>query len=271
MVIAQVWDDLCNTDIESAQIPESERNLNGLRQLLLAYYEIWSYPKNRRIIQLHFFPIGEKNTYGKNLWKWVGRVAELLPLKIRWLERFEDPNAEKFIVSIDGVDFRKNENRKHPTEPMDRQEMSHKFKHAAYKWEVAVALYSNHIVWVNGPFKGGENDLTILRNGQPDGSGNILDLIPEGKWAMTDRGYRTDVPEEMSKIGYKRDDDPVQLKRYKGRGTSRGETINARIKEFESMSKTFRHGDAEHTAAFKAVVVTVQYHLDMGVKTLFDM
>ena len=271
MLCAALWDDLRNTDVASARIPENERNLKGLKLFLIAQHLLWAYPKNRRLIQLMFYPIGEKDTYGTNLWKWVGRISALLPTKIRWQDRFDDPDAEIFILSLDGVDCRTNEKRDHPLFPFDPQQHSHKYKHAALKYEIALAIYSDHIVWVNGPFKGSKHDLTILREGQEDGSGTLLERIPEGKLMTADRGYKTGRPEEMHKVAFKRDDDPIELKRFKGRVQSRHETVNSRIKQFECVAQTFRHGEEKHEAAFKAVCVIVQYQLDLGITMLFDI
>lgn len=270
-VCAEMWQDMCDSDVDSVRIPEGERGWKSMRLFLIAHHELWAYPKNRRIIQVLFHPIGEKDTYGKNLWEWIGRICALLPTKIRWQDRFDDPEAEIFVVTVDGVDCRTHEKRDHPLFPFDKQRHSHKFAGAALKYEIAVAIYSNHIVWVNGPFKGGKHDLTILREGQGDGSGSLLDMIPQGKLLVTDRGYKTGKEDEMRKIAYKRDDDPIELKRFKGRVTCRHETVNSKIKQFECVSQIFRHGEEKHEMAFKAVCVIVQYHLDMGVATLYEI
>lgn len=269
-VCAQMWQDLCNTDIPSAKIHQSEKNNKGFKLFMMAQYELWVYPKNRFLLQMQFYPVGEKDTYGHNLWKWISKICGLLVEKIKWLERFSDPDAEVFIVTVDGIDCRCWEKRNHPTMPFDKKAHSHKFSHAAYKYEIAVAVYSDHIVWVNGPFKGGKHDLTIFRQGK-DGEGSLLDKIPDGKMGMADRGYKTGIDAEILKIAFKRNDDPIALKRHKGRGTCRQETINARIKSFKCISDTFSHTEQQHEWAFKAVCVIVQYHLDMGVAVLYDM
>jgi hypothetical protein len=148
---------------------------------------------------------------------------------------------------------------------------SHKFAHAAWKYEIAVAIYSDHIVWVNGPFKGGKHDLTMLREGREDGSGSLLDKAVDGKWIVGDRGHKTSKEEEMEKIAYKRNDDPCALKRFKARVGCRQETVNSRVKAFASMDATFKHGKERHESAFKAVIVIVQHHMDMGVAALFPV
>ena len=268
---AQIWQELCNTDVEDARIPDGQQNEKGFKMFMMAQFMLWVYPKNRRILQVMFHPVGEKNTYGTQLWTWIARIAAMITEKIKWQDRFDDPDAEVFLVTVDGVDCRTWEKRDHPTMPFDKKLHSHKFKHASLKYEIAVAIYSDHIVWVNGPFRGGKHDLTILREGQEDNSGSLLERIPEGKFMITDRGYRTGSVEEMKKIAYKRNDDPIQLKRHKGRATCRHETVNARIKQFQAVAETFRHGKDKHEMAFKAICVIVQYHLDLGVAMLYNI
>ena len=268
---AQIWQDLCNTDVENAKIPNGEQNEKGFKIFMMAQYMLWVYPKNRRILQVVFYPVGEKNTYGANLWAWIRRIAAMITEKIKWIDRFNDPDAEIFLVTVDGVDCRTWEKRDHPTMPFDKKLHSHKFKHAALKYEIAVAIYSDHIVWVNGPFRGGKHDLTILREGEEDTNESLLERIPQGKFMVADRGYRTGSEQELRKIAFKRNDDPIELKRFKARATCRHETVNARIKQFNAVAETFRHGKDKHEMAFKAICVIVQYHLDLGIAMLYNM
>ena len=90
LVYASIWGDLLNTDVKSARIPKAERNLKGLKHFLIALHFLWVNPKNRRLIHVLFYPIGEKETYGINIWKWVGRISALLPTKVHWQDRFDD-------------------------------------------------------------------------------------------------------------------------------------------------------------------------------------
>jgi hypothetical protein len=99
-----------------------------------------------------------------------------------------DPDGPTFICSVDGTDFRIWEP-KHPTLPQDRSHMSHKFKHGAVKYEIAVCNYYSQVCWVSGPERGGKHDLTIFREG-------LKEKIADGKRLNVDRGYRSSRPDE---------------------------------------------------------------------------
>eukprot|EP00977_Amphora_coffeiformis_P013255 scaffold3419_cov142-Amphora_coffeaeformis.AAC.3 len=120
------------------------------------------------------------------------------------------------------------------------------------KWTRGAPLW-HKIVWVNGPFIAGKTDLTIFRDGQSDGTGSLLDRLQNGKMVIADRGYQTSRADEVNKVAFKRNEDPAALKKFKARALCRHETVNGRIKEYKCLSETFRHTDAQHGLAFKAV------------------
>lgn len=183
IVVADMWGNLCSTQIPGALLTASEKTHHGFKLFLMANYFLWTYPRNARLMEVHFGPIPEKDTRGEPFWKWIKKIQAMLPTKIHWLPRLDDPNCETFIVSIDGTDCRTNEPRNHPLFNIDKRMYSDKFHHAAWKYEIAVALYEDKIVWVNGPFKGGTHDLTMLREG------GLLNKIQPGKMGFTNRGY----------------------------------------------------------------------------------
>ena len=262
--IQKVWTDLCNTTIVNARIPDSERSYKGYKMFMIGIYMLVSYPKNSRVIEMHFSPIAEKDTRGEPLWKWIRRLEALLPHKIKWLPTLDDPNGAVFIISVDGTDCKTWERRNHPTLPYDPATYSQKFKHGGVKYEIGVAVYENQIVWVSDASDAGRNDITIFRE---DG---LLHRIPQGKMAVGDRGYETSIAAEMDRIAFKRDEDPLELRKFKARVMCRHETVNSRIKNFHVASGFFRHGKEKHQSAFKAVCVLVQYQIDNGAY-LFDV
>lgn len=270
--ISDLWEDLCTTNVPTARISAAENNLKGFKMFMMANYFLWTYPRNVRLLQVHFAPVGAKQTSGKPFWIWVEKIAAFLPSKIEWLPQLDDPNCAVFCTSVDGVDCITNERRDHPLFPVNPQRCSHKFKHGALRYEVGVAVYEDRIVWVNGPFKAGaKNDITILRDGQADGSGSLLDKLQPGKMVVADRGYRTGQANEISKVAFKRDEDPQPLRRFKARVMCRHETVNARLKQFKCLSERFRQDDDKHGLCFKAVAVIVQYHLTCGATFLYDV
>ena len=62
--------------------------------------------------------------------------------------------------------------------PSGRAMMSEKFKHAAWKCEIALAVFEAKILWINGPFRGGKHDMTVFRK---DGLKQRLTMLPGKK------------------------------------------------------------------------------------------
>lgn len=71
--------------------------------------------------------------------------------------------------------------------------MSHKFKHGAVKYEIAMSLLEPQCAWINGPFDGGMHDLTIFREK------GLKEKLKRWKMAIVDRGYTSDEKEESRK------------------------------------------------------------------------
>jgi hypothetical protein len=58
--------------------------------------------------------------------------------------------------------------------------------------------------------------------------------------------------------------DSKELNNFKSRARLRHETFNGRLKFFNSLTHTFKHGFDNHRFVIEAVVVTVQYQMDNG-------
>jgi hypothetical protein len=54
------------------------------------------------------------------------------------------------------------------------------------------------------------------------------------------------------------------LQNFKSRSRLRLGTLNGRLKKYECLNQTFQHGQEKQSLAFKAVIVTIQYHMDNG-------
>jgi hypothetical protein len=251
-----MWHDMAVTTIFEARITDEELCERGFRMFLVAHFFLWTYPKNAGLIALRF-RICESYSQGEPLWTWIRKIAALKALKIVWDPRLNSSESERYVVTVDGTDFRTWE-RKHPTLNQDRKQCSKKFNHGAVKYEIAVSVYTNKAVWINGPFRGGMHDLTMLREG------NLINLIADGKKAIADRGYISGVPEEKAKLSLPNEFDPKILNNFKSRARLRHETFNGRLKFFASLSETFRHGFDKHKFVFEAIAVTVQYQMENG-------
>ena len=132
-----------------------------------------------------------------------------------------------FIFSVDGTHCRINEPM-HDRYSQDARYFSHKTHSAGLSYELGVSLYSNQLVWMNGPFPAGRSDMQIFRN-------NLLERIPVGKSVIADGGYRGKPQVVSVPNNY---DDP-DLRKFKRRARCRQETFNARLKNFRVLDNRF--------------------------------
>ena len=191
------------------------------------------------------------------MWRWIKKIQALKAKKIVWDDTLDDPNTEVFVVSVDGVDCKMWE-RKHATMPVDTEFFSRKFNHGAVKYELGISVFRPKLVWMSGPFRGGKHDLTMFREG------GLKAKIREGKMAIADRGYVSERADERKLFALPNPLYPPELMNFKSRARCRHESFNGRIKVFECLSDTFRHGVEKHKIAFEAVCVIVQYQMDNG-------
>ncbi len=86
-----------------------------------------------------------------------------------------------------------------------------------------------------------------------------------GKKAIADRGYKSSQLDEQF-LSTPDSMDPAELNNFKSRARIRQETFNGRLKKYESLQQTFRHGERKHKDVLEAVCVIVQYQMDNGSK-----
>jgi hypothetical protein len=263
--LSDMWYDLTTTNIPGAELGDKDKSAKGFKMFMAAHHFLWTYPKNSYLFASRFL-ICETYARGEHLWRWIKKIQALKAKKIVWDDSLNDQNTEIFCVSVDGTDFRIWE-KKHPTMPVDTGMCSVKFKHGAVKYELGISVFRPKLVWMNGPFRGGEHDLTIFR-GVPrlDGREDSLKAkIRPGKMVIADRGYASNTrSDEMGLMATPNDMDPKELKNFKSRVRCRHETFNGRLKAFKCLSETFRHGIEKHKIAFEALCVIVQYQMDNG-------
>jgi hypothetical protein len=251
--LAAMWYDMTRTTIEGAMLSTKEK-YRGLKSFLIAHFYMWNYTKNSHALASRF-GIGESYARGAALWGWIDHIAAMKEKVIVWTPDLNAADGPIMPISVDGVDKVKNESQ-HPTLNIDKKQCSHKSKHAASKWQLAVSVNKSKIVDIYGPCRGGMNDKPILE------ASGILDKLAEGKFAIVDRGYIKDANKD--KLCWPNvHDDPV-TNNYKSRARLRHETVNGRMAFFSILSHQFTHSEAKHKAAFEAVAVTVQYQMDNG-------
>jgi DDE superfamily endonuclease len=245
-----IYRDLQTTHIANARIAKPDSHY-----FLVALNWLATYKKEEEMAG--FFQCHEE-TLRKHIKKYVDAIAALRAQKIVWKDLNEDPVAI-FPLSVDGIHCRANEPRKQPSATWCLP----KLKQAALAYEVGISVYSNHIVWVSGPFPAAQHDLKTYQS--PNG---LRSKIPEGIKVIADRGYRG---EDVGRtISIRNPQDSQALKDFKRRVRARHESVNARLKHFKILEDRFRHGVHRHKAVFEAVCVITQYDMENG-HPLFDV
>lgn len=156
-------------------------------------------------------------------------------------------DSSRSLVTIDGTDM--------PVElSFNEAFFSVKFKHSGFKYEVGVCIKTGYIVWINGPFRCGQNDLNVARIA-------LIGALDHGESAVADGGYRGEdhairTPLEGSEIE----------RRMQATARSRHETVNERLKIFNVLGPParFRHTLSFHSSCFRAVAVITQLSFENG-------
>jgi hypothetical protein len=252
--IADMWYDLCH---RKKTLCKKEKSEKGFERFLGAHYWLWCRPKNASMFASRF-GLCEDLCRGKEIWKWIGRIALLAKKKIVWDKSLDEEDTEVFCITADGVDFKLWE-RKHPEFPVDTKACSHKYKACAAKYIIALSTYRSKCVFIEGPFRGGLPDLDMFRQ-----SGLMKKMHRNSKLCIADRGFRSKLVGEQKRFAYPDYMDGKELHNHKSRARLRQETYNRRLKHFASLDQTFKNGFVKHGIALRAVAVTVQYQMDNG-------
>jgi len=264
-VLSKQWRDLCSGDdnhndgdIMAARVPAKEQNEKGFKMFMMCHYFLFVYPKNAQVLAKDFGFGSADSVTGEKFWRWMKRIQALQASKIVWPEEeYMDRNGNKFTITLDCVDFHTREP-KHPTLNLDKGFSSHKFKKAAFRYELGLDVHSPRLVWINGPFKAGTySDKKIFKGGLKD---KLKPLRKRGKKAIADGGYEgyenlLSMPSSMDK---------PHVRRFKSRARCRHEAFNAEIKKYGSMSTYWKHGMEKHSIALSVICITLQYSMELG-------
>ena len=146
----------------------------------------------------------------------------------------------KVLLSVDGTDCPIKEHN-----PFNTGYYSFKINHSALRYEVAAAVHTGYVVWVNGPYPAGWPDISIFRDG-------LKREIGPAEKVIADKGYKGEscifLPQDGSCT------QQVQMKSIR----ARQENINSRLKKFQCVKQITRHTQEKHSLMFHAVVVVVQ-------------
>lgn len=168
--------------------------------------------------------------------------------------RFRSFNGSICLMSVDGTDFRIREQF-----PFWNGWWSHKFNGPGLRYEVGISIQTGDIVWIYGPFPAGAwPDISIFR----------LALILElgaGEKVEADRGYVGESRIRTPVYG-----GPESYRDQQSTVRARHETANRRFKQWNILSRVFRHDLEKHQSVFEAVAVITQLSIENG-GPLFDV
>jgi hypothetical protein len=193
------------------------------------------------------------NTSKPTLRKWVWKYIEGLSLLslniIKWNKRKRNLPPDAYCsISVDGIDFKTQE-----PYPFNSKWMSHKYKGAALKYEVAISIYSGDIVWVYGPHRGSKHDLSIFRE-------KLKFLLDDGEMVEADKGYVGEPDHIRSKYDYATREE----RKEKDRIRNRHEACNRRFRFWSILKQEYRHDIIKHGHVMRAIVSMTQMAIDNG-------
>ena len=216
--------------------------------------------------EVHCSIVGWPTTKEFRKWSWffIQKISELKDDVIQLEKRFDNLPDEVAIsccyVSVDGTDCPVFE-----PWPFDSKMFSHKTNGPALKYEVAVAISTGFIVWVNGPFKGGKGDSEIFKEG-------LKHHLFDDENVEVDAGYKGDdkfMNPDMAFTSEGRKDKSIVRGRH--------ENINSRLKIYNVLTTYFRHMkprnkyEEKHKMCFDSVAVITQLKLEFGGEQLYDV
>jgi hypothetical protein len=187
-----------------------------------------------------------------------GKGTALKAQKIVW----QDDNSGDDIwgLTVDGTHCWIREPQ-HPTWSQDSEWYSHKFNKAGVNYKLGISISQNRLVWMNGPFKAGQNDITIFMN-----EGSEQQLRATGKKAIGGGGYEG----HTECISTPNRHDSKQVTKFKSHALKCQEKFNGMTKHFDCLSGQFRHSVDWFANCFEAMCVICQYQIENN-QPLYDV
>lgn len=174
--------------------------------------------------------------------------------QIIWENRLANDNGAAAKVSVDGTDFRTVE-----YSPFSPDRFSHKFKSAALRYEVAVAIKTGFIVHIKGPFRAGTwTDKKIVKL-------ELHGKLEPGEYYLADGGYTNRNAPVITKLTI-----PEHERAKMNKIMARHETINRRFKDWGILGNRFHHDEFHHGSVFNAIAVLTQMEIMVGMH-VFDV
>jgi hypothetical protein len=258
--LAALWEDLQTTSVPAAKVSTSSES--DFANFLWCVHWLKVYDTEANLA-------GKAGlcecTVRKNHWLYAKKIQALKESRVVWPKEWESPTAETpvFLVSVNGVHCRVFEP-KNGTYSKNPKFYSHKFHQSALCYEIAISVFTNNVVWVNGPFPAGTGDRDIFRQG-------LQAKIPAGRKAIADGAYQA---ADLPMIMVTRNTHSKATRKTISRAKARQEGFNSKLKNFKILSETFRHSVgaecSKHRICFEACVVICTYQIERSAP-LFDV
>jgi len=253
-----VWAHLLESTDSGLEV--KDKSEKGFKKILTAIHFLWAKPKNCKILATTCGYGCTRHVEGEELWKYVKAIQSLKSRVIVWPQaKCMDPNAQTYIGTIDGVDFKTRE-KSNDEFNVDKKQFTYKHHHGGVKYELVIDVFEPKIISINGPFDGAVDDRAICED-------KVMHLIPEGKIIIADRGYGRnpkDYPGWNNKFALPCLTDSKRLANFKSRARCRHEGVNGLLVDYAILHKEFTHPHDKHVLAFEACCVLVQYKMNHG-------
>jgi hypothetical protein len=274
IVYAALLTRLQETTNEDARVEFDINPEQMLNYFFMAIHFLACYPTEEKAEAM--FKVCDR-TYRHWVWFLVEKIALLKDEIIYWPESWNNPDNPQdsvsqtiFIVTVDGTHCRILEPT-HDDFSENTKYFSHKFKAAAYDYEIAISIFESRVVWAAGPYPAGRNDITIFRHKLKEQIIHSREQSGVLHRAIGDKGYRG----EQEVLSVPSSQDTEEVRKFKGRALSRQETFNSRMKNFDCLDERFRHtghprdkevtgAEVKHQWCFNAVLVICQLQLENG-------
>jgi hypothetical protein len=250
--MCKIYIDLQRSDAEDTTTnPPTSMRLVGsetnFKWFLRTVYYLRKYPIEEDFERTLAINIGWART---NIWRVMQKIQYLKYKKITWSDGLGGEDI--WILTVDGTHVWLCEPG-HAEFSQDSDYYSHKFNKAGINYELGIAIASGKLIWMNGPFLAGKNDLQIFTGG-----GLKARLLQLEKKAIGDGGYSGH--QEAISSPNSHDSRPVKL--FKSRALKRHEGFNGMTKSFQILRERFRHGPGKIGIAFESVAVICQYKIE---------
>ena len=154
------------------------------------------------------------------------------------------------MITVDGTDYRIQE--PYPwRSDINRKFYSHKFKGPGLRYEIGICIKTGHIVWYHGPFPcGAFPDLKIFRL-------KLKECLLPGEKVIADQGYKGEF-----RVCTKLNAEDEIHKKSMSVARARHETVNRRLKQWQSLQQIWRHDRSKHEHVFQSVCVLTQIEFE---------